>query len=77
MTTALLHPEDDSKVRVYVKGAPEYVVDKCTSYFTKDGAVEEADDSKRELWLDRTIIGWYAKSGLRTLALAYKDYDVD
>ena len=30
---AVKHPEMDGVVRVYVKGAPEYIIDKCTRTF--------------------------------------------
>ncbi len=77
MTTALQHPTTESLVRVYVKGTPEYILENCVTFLARDGGAEDLDEHKRKQWLDRTIIGWYAKIGLRTIALAYKDYDVD
>jgi len=35
--TALRHPEDSSKVRVFLKGAPEIVLNYCTRYFNHKG----------------------------------------
>jgi len=35
--TAVHHPTKEGLVRVFVKGAPEIVMDLCESYFDKDG----------------------------------------
>jgi magnesium-transporting ATPase (P-type) len=37
--TAIDHPTKENTVRVFVKGAPEIVMDLCESYFDKDGNV--------------------------------------
>ena len=34
---AVRHPEMEGVVRVYVKGAPEYILDNCTRTFQVDG----------------------------------------
>lgn len=36
---AVLHPTQENLVRVFVKGAPEIVMDLCESYFDKEGNV--------------------------------------
>ena len=35
--TAVRHPDDANLVRVFVKGAPEIVIDLCDRYFTSNG----------------------------------------
>ena len=35
--TVLRHPADNNLVRVFVKGAPEYVLENCEMYYDKDG----------------------------------------
>jgi magnesium-transporting ATPase (P-type) len=35
--TAVRHPENDELIRIYIKGAPEYIVHKCTRTFDVDG----------------------------------------
>lgn len=36
-TTAVSHPDDHNIVRVYVKGAPEMVIQLCDNYFDSNG----------------------------------------
>lgn len=36
-TTVIRHPNDKNKVRVFSKGAPEYVIDSCKSILNRDG----------------------------------------
>lgn len=38
--TALVHPDDSTKVRVFLKGAPEIVMDYCTRFINERGEVE-------------------------------------
>ena len=55
-----------------VKGAPENVIEVCTSYVSGDG-VKELDSDGRELWLKRNAE--LAEQGLRVLAVAKKTTD--
>lgn len=36
-TIVVVHPEQESKVRVIVKGAPEFIFEKCTEMFDTEG----------------------------------------
>lgn len=36
--TAVKHPEMEGVIRVYVKGAPEYLLHKCTRTFKENGS---------------------------------------
>lgn len=68
---------NDDFVRVVVKGAPEYVLPFCTQVLTSNGGAEYLDSNENSRILDHEIIEAYAKKGLRTLAFAYKDIDVN
>jgi Ca2+-transporting ATPase len=57
-------------VYVAVKGAPEAVLDACTSVRRTDGEVVPLEDSTRETWRAENF-DW-GKDGLRVLALAEK-----
>ena len=35
--TAVRHPDRDDIVRVYIKGAPEFIVEKCSRTYDVDG----------------------------------------
>jgi magnesium-transporting ATPase (P-type) len=40
MTTALSLPEKPDTIRVYVKGAPEYLINMCTKTIATNGKTE-------------------------------------
>ncbi|KJA15932.1 hypothetical protein HYPSUDRAFT_148432 [Hypholoma sublateritium FD-334 SS-4] len=61
---------------LFVKGAPESVLDKCTSVLVDGGKVIPLTPVLRATLLERTVD--YGTNGLRTLALAYRDVqDID
>lgn len=55
--------------RLLLKGAPQYVLDRCSQYLDGDKECELTDELKKQ-WLDR--ISTSTKQGLRTLAFASK-----
>ncbi|KAF8911134.1 calcium-transporting ATPase [Gymnopilus junonius] len=60
---------------LFVKGAPESVLDRCTSALV-DGKTIPLTPALKATLLDRTVS--YGSNGLRTLALAYRDVqDID
>jgi Ca2+ transporting ATPase len=60
---------------LFVKGAPESVLDQCTSVLV-DGKTLPLTPALKAILLERTIN--YGSNGLRTLALAYRDVqDID
>jgi magnesium-transporting ATPase (P-type) len=71
-STAIIH-RDDGTVRVYVKGASEYILHSCTKYLNSEGEENKMNDSKR-LELEQ-VIHSMAKQALRTLVLAHKDIE--
>lgn len=57
--------------RLYVKGAPEAILDRCTSFMLPDGKVETMTPAKRsKILID--YVEPMAKDALRTLALAVR-----
>ena len=70
-STAVLH-QNDGTVRLFVKGASEWVVKDCTHYTDGNGkAIELTADKVEDL--DRQILSM-AQLSLRTLCLAHRDY---
>jgi Ca2+ transporting ATPase len=75
--TVVRHPADDNKVRVFLKGAPEIVLDYCSSYFDKNGNVIPMNaDQKKEL-MTNVVANNFAKKAFRTLLISYRDYSYD
>jgi magnesium-transporting ATPase (P-type) len=70
-STGIIHYPDGT-VRVYCKGASEWVLKDCTKYTTKDGTTETMTASKRSEIEDHIL--YMANQALRTLLLAHKDY---
>ncbi|KZV91087.1 calcium ATPase [Exidia glandulosa HHB12029] len=65
-------PGEKARAALFVKGAPESVLERCTSAAVHGRTVPMTADLKRRL-MER--ITSYASRGLRTLALAYADRD--
>ena len=63
---------DQGRYRVAVKGAPEAVLDACSSVLTPDG-LEELTTEQRLWWTEQNE--QMAKEGLRVLAVAQKHVD--
>ena len=73
-TTAVLLPGGhDDTVRVFVKGAPEYMLDLCTEFIASDGAVKKLDTHKKEDIIREVVKEEFARQAFRTLLIAYHD----
>ncbi|MEF8874015.1 MAG: cation-translocating P-type ATPase [Candidatus Thermoplasmatota archaeon] len=68
MTTVHDGPGDNDKV--FVKGAPEVVLEKCDRYY-EGGKVKELDEEKKEEFIRKNEE--FANEALRILGFAYKD----
>jgi len=62
--------ENGGKNMLYVKGAPENVLERCVSWMNPDGSTENLSAAKKKAVLDN--VNSMAKKGLRTLAFAIK-----
>ena len=69
-STAVVHRADGS-VRVYCKGASEWILKDCTHFLTKDG--ERPMNEAKKTDLEKTILSM-ADKALRTLCLAHRDF---
>lgn len=70
-STAVVHRSDGS-VRLYCKGASEWIVKDCSHYLGNDGVPKPFNDEKKGS-MDGIILSM-ADKALRTLCLAHKDY---
>ncbi len=71
-STCVLHYPDTGMVRLFVKGASEWVLNDCTKVMKMDGQTAPLDANKK-----KEIEGYImdmATQALRTLLLAHKDY---
>lgn len=73
-TIAIAHPDDINKVRVFVKGAPEIVINNCDKYIDESGEAAALDEEKKKDIIDNVVVEQFAKKALRTILVAYCDY---
>jgi len=66
-------PLEDGGFRVYTKGASEIITKKCSFVFGEGSRLENFTVAQQDN-LVRTCIEPMAKDGLRTIALAYRDF---
>lgn len=66
----------DGSVRVFVKGAPEIVIQYCSKYLTTDG-LTQLDDARKDSITNDEVVKRFAKMTWRTLLVSYKDYSSD
>lgn len=64
------------RIRVFCKGAPEIVIEKCTHYIGEGGAVKPMTDEYKNYCTGKIQLD-YAKKCLRTLLVAHVDYSKD
>ena len=74
--TAVRHPTIENLVRVFVKGAPEIVIDLCDNYFDKDGNIKDLGKQQKDNILNNIVTNTFAKKAFRTLLIAYADITV-
>lgn len=74
-TTVIRHPSQAGKVRVFVKGAPEIIIQKCVNYIGQHGDIMNMTPEKRDRIIYEDVVKKFARKCFRTLLLAYADYD--
>ncbi|MBD3227302.1 MAG: HAD-IC family P-type ATPase, partial [Candidatus Lokiarchaeota archaeon] len=72
MTT--IHETSEDKYYAYVKGAPEQILDRCIKKYVNETEKEISEDYKQKIL---KINENMTKQALRTLALAYREVDLD
>lgn len=70
-STSVVHLKD-GRVRLYVKGAPEWVLQDCTNYLQQDGSCELMTAAKKQEIEEHLNV--MANNARRTLVLAHKDF---
>jgi magnesium-transporting ATPase (P-type) len=73
---AIRHPDINDIVRIYVKGAPEYIIDKCTRTHNVDGSRAHMDNEQLNYIKNDIITKQFTSQGYRAIAFAYKDLNV-
>jgi magnesium-transporting ATPase (P-type) len=71
------HPLYQDLIRVYVKGAPEMIVGKCTKTFDVDGRTTAMSPEQYNYVMNDIIHQKFTTQGLRAIAFAYKDFTVN
>jgi len=74
--TAVRHPDDSNKIRVFLKGAPEIVMEHCTKYVNAEGEQVELSQDKKQDVLENVVNEKFAKHAFRTLLIAFTDLTV-
>ena len=74
-TTVIKHPSQAGKVRVFVKGAPEIIIEKCVKFIGQSGSIVQMTPEKRDWIIYEGVVKTFARKCYRTLLLAYADYD--
>ena len=62
-----------NRIRVFCKGAPEIVIEKCSNYIGENGQVKQMDQQYRDHCTGKIQLD-YAKKCLRTLLVSHVDY---
>jgi len=69
-TTAI---KTEDGVRVFVKGAPEIVIQRCVSFIAEDGETQDLDEDKISAITGEEVVKRFARKCYRTLLVAYVD----
>lgn len=75
MVTAVKHPEMEGVIRVYVKGAPEYLLPKCTRTFKENGSRDQLGISELDYIQKDILTKLFTSQGHRAIMFAYKDVE--
>lgn len=60
-------------VRIFVKGAPEFILETCTKYMTGEQSTSYMTEEKKGEIVNQVIKHNFAPKALRTIMVAYKD----
>ena len=74
---AIEHPQVADAVRVYIKGAPETVVNNCVAHYDQTGNKVAFDQEQKNYVLTEIMRDSMTKKGFRALAFSYRDYSID
>lgn len=69
---ATVYEDDKGKLYIFVKGAPDYLLEYCTSFINKDAGISKIASTNFLATVNETIES-FAAGSLRTLLLTYKE----
>jgi len=75
-TTAGIYRQNEAGetiVRLYSKGAPEYILGISSQIIEEGGEVNELNDELRNCYLNEVVIDSISKKGHKAIAFAYRD----
>lgn len=75
--SVLKNPKDSNKVKIFVKGAPEIVIEYCDKYFNENGLAVELEEKDKQRILREIVTNTFAKKAYRTLLIAYAEITKD
>lgn len=75
--TAVRHPDKEDLIRIYIKGAPELIVHKCTRTYDVDGKTIPMSNEQLNYIMQDILHQKFTTKGFRTLAFAYKDISIE
>jgi len=58
-------------VLIFTKGAPEIVMEYCTSYFDSEGEIKALDTTSKTRIIKEIVTNCFAKKAYRTLLIAF------
>jgi magnesium-transporting ATPase (P-type) len=64
-------------VRIYCKGAPDYIFQLCSQTFDENGELEQFTLDTQRMYMEEVVVESISKRGLKTLAFGYKDMSLD
>jgi len=68
-------PAPEKKFRLFVKGASEIVLGRCATSLAPDGMTKSPLTDAQKDAITRDVIIAFADDGMRTICLAYRDFD--
>ena len=74
---AVRHPDMEDVVRIYVKGAHEYIIDKCTRTFRLDGQRDQMSPDQINYIKSSILHDEFTTHGHRVIMFAYKDMEIN
>jgi len=70
-------PDNPKTVRVVVKGAPEYLIGKCSKTFNTENKLQILTEDEQTYVLTSVIDRRFGQAGQRCILIAYKDYPIE
>ena len=68
---------DPTQARIYVKGAPEYIINLCSDTYDFQPNLKELDEDEKFRILSDVVTDQMAATGLKVLSYAFKEVPYD